>query len=175
VKFGYTGLFTASVQGPVTPDKQTKPIPWGQTVAYTVNIPANTAFARFATFAADYPPGTDVDIQVVYNNVVLGSGTGSTADEQVDVASPAAGAYTVNVTAWSADGLPLNTNLYDWAVGTAPSTVVTMTAPTSATTGTAGTISFAVPRSAPSGRYVGFVSYSGTQFLPGPTAVHFTK
>ena len=182
VKFGYTGNFTATQSGPVTPGKTTRNLAYGASTTYTVDIPASTALARFATFASDYPAGTDVDIELRYAGNLVGTGSGGTglsnggtADESIDVVTPAAGTYTVKVTAWSANGSPMNANVYNWTVVNTPSALVTMTAPTTATNATAGAITFKMARAAPSGRYLGVVSYSGTAGLPGPTVVHFDR
>jgi hypothetical protein len=66
---------------------------------YTVTVPAGTKHARFSTFDADYPAGTDLDVFVYKagTTTVLGSSTGGTAEEEVNLAAPAGGSYDVYV------------------------------------------------------------------------------
>jgi hypothetical protein len=66
---------------------------------YTVTVPAGTKYARFSTFDADYPAGTDVDVFVYKagTTAVLGSSTGGSAEEEVNLPAPAGGSYDVYV------------------------------------------------------------------------------
>ncbi|WP_406046767.1 S8 family serine peptidase [Kribbella sp. NBC_00889] len=66
---------------------------------FTVNVQAGVKYARFSTFDADYPAGTDLDVFVYKAGTatLLGSSTGSSAEEQVDLAQPAGGPVDVYV------------------------------------------------------------------------------
>ncbi|GAB2578653.1 S8 family serine peptidase [Kribbella endophytica] len=66
---------------------------------FTVNVPAGTKHARFSTFDADYPAGTDLDVFVYKagTTAVLGSSTGGSAEEEVNLPAPAGGSYDVYV------------------------------------------------------------------------------
>jgi subtilisin family serine protease len=66
---------------------------------FTVNIQAGVKYARFSTFDADHPTGTDLDV-FVYSagtTTLLGSSTGGTAEEEVNLPAPAGGAVDVYV------------------------------------------------------------------------------
>ncbi|WP_328998218.1 S8 family serine peptidase [Kribbella sp. NBC_00709] len=66
---------------------------------FTVNVPAGTTHARFSTFEADYPAGTDLDV-FVYSagtTTLLGSSTGGSAEEEVNLPRPAGGQVDVYV------------------------------------------------------------------------------
>ncbi len=66
---------------------------------FTVDVPAGTAYARFSTFDADYPAGTDLDVFVYKagTTTLLGSSTGGSAEEEVNLAQPAGGLVDVYV------------------------------------------------------------------------------
>jgi hypothetical protein len=66
---------------------------------FTVDVPAGTTYARFSTFDADYPAGTDLDVFVYKagTNTLLGSSTGGSAEEQVNLPRPAGGQVDVYV------------------------------------------------------------------------------
>jgi len=66
---------------------------------FTVNVPAGTKYARFSTFDTDYPAGTDLDVFVYKTGAttLLGSSTGGSAEEQVNVPAPVGGSYDVYV------------------------------------------------------------------------------
>jgi hypothetical protein len=72
-------------------------------------IPAGTPLVRFATFADDYPAGTDVDIfvyRVSGSSLLLrGVSAGSSATETVTIRNPLAGAtYAMFVNVFAAPG-----------------------------------------------------------------------
>ncbi|HZX08155.1 MAG TPA: protease-associated PA domain-containing protein, partial [Kribbella sp.] len=66
---------------------------------FTVDVPAGTTYARFSTFDADYPAGTDVDVFVYKAGTtsLLGSSTGGSAEEEVNLSQPAGGPVDVYV------------------------------------------------------------------------------
>jgi subtilisin family serine protease len=69
----------------------------------TVNVPAGTKLARFATFAADYGPLTDIDLFVYQagTSTLVGQSAGGDAQEAVTVT--AAGSYDVYVVQFALD------------------------------------------------------------------------
>ncbi len=77
----------------------TNPAANAHVAKYTVVVPAGTKHARFSTFDADYPAGTDIDVFVYKagTTAVLGSSTGGSAEEEVNLAAPAGGSYDVYV------------------------------------------------------------------------------
>ncbi len=66
---------------------------------FTVNVPAGTTYARFSTFDADYPAGTDLDVFAYKagTTTLLGSSTGGSAEEEVNLSQPAGGQVDVYV------------------------------------------------------------------------------
>ncbi|MEU4393049.1 S8 family serine peptidase [Kribbella sp. NPDC023855] len=110
---GYTGTLQTSVSGltAATVAEATLTNPGGvsfpttnpaansHVAKYTVTVPAGTKHARFSTFDADYPAGTDLDVFVYKagTSTVLGSSTGGTAEEEVNLPAPAGGSYDVYV------------------------------------------------------------------------------
>jgi hypothetical protein len=66
---------------------------------FTVNVPAGVKHARFSTFDADYPAGTDLDVFVYKTGTtaLLGSSAGGSAEEEVNLPAPAGGSYDVYV------------------------------------------------------------------------------
>jgi pre-peptidase len=66
---------------------------------FTVNVPAGTKHARFSTFDADYPAGTDLDVFVYRSGTttLLGSSAGGSSEEEVNLPAPAGGSYDVYV------------------------------------------------------------------------------
>jgi hypothetical protein len=134
---GFTGTLQAGVAGlvPSTVSPATLKDPSGQsfpetepaatehTAKYTVTVPAGTKLARFATFDADYPAGSDIDVFVYQagGTAVLGKSTGGTAEEEVDLEAPAAGSYDVYVDLYAigGGGATLDVKMNRWALGSA--------------------------------------------------------
>jgi hypothetical protein len=77
----------------------TNPQPNDHVAKITVNIPAGTKYARFSTFDADYPAGTDLDVFVYQAGTTtpVASSTGGSAEEEANLPAPAGGAYDVYV------------------------------------------------------------------------------
>ncbi|HSV64292.1 MAG TPA: S8 family peptidase [Mycobacteriales bacterium] len=190
VKPGFTGTLSTSVAGLVaaTPRPATLTAPSGtgfdtanpaasdHTAKFTVNVPAGTTLARFATFDADVPAGTDMDVFVYRAGTatLVGQSAGATAQEQVDLNSPAAGDYDVYVDlfALAAGVTSQAVTEYDWALGStaagnltvAPSsTPVTLGKPVSLTASWSGLTA--------GGRYLGRLSYSDGTTTLGHTVV----
>lgn len=108
---GYTGTLATTVTGlaksTVTPETLDDAVPFNSgtpaasssTERVDVTIPAGTALARFATYADDYPAGTDVDVFVYLNSggvlSLVGQSAGGTATETVTFRNPPAGANLV--------------------------------------------------------------------------------
>jgi len=66
---------------------------------FTVNVPVGSKYARFSTFDADYPAGTDLDVFVYQTGTttLLASSTGGSAEEEANLPAPAGGSYDVYV------------------------------------------------------------------------------
>jgi hypothetical protein len=66
---------------------------------FTANVPVGSTYARFSTFDADYPAGTDLDVFVYQagTTTLLGSSTGGSAEEEVNLSQPVGGPVDVYV------------------------------------------------------------------------------
>ncbi len=181
VTFGYDGSFTAAPRGLVpatTFDGQVNTDPTGtfspvaspSAVPFVVAIPAGTTYARFSLFNANTTPGSDLDLYVYQGTTQVGSSTGGTADEEVNLLNPPSGNYTVWVHGF-ATANPSNFTLFNWQVGSTSAGNMIVTAPAAATTGATGTISLTFSGLAPATKYLGSVAYSGPAGLPNPTIV----
>ena len=190
---GYTGTLNTSVQG-LAPSTVTS-IPLVQDDAHPFNtsapatsdatgrvdtvIPSGTPLARFATFADDYPAGTDVDIFVyrIANGALrfVGQSAGSSATETVTVRNPVGGAtYVMFVNVFAApggNGSPLTVLPNVFLVPTSDSGNLAVT-PTSqpVTLGNSASITLNWSNLA-SGRYLGIVNYSDGTNAIGSTLV----
>jgi hypothetical protein len=132
---GYNGTLNTTVQGlaqstvtsiPLVQDSahpfdSNNPATSDATGRVDTVIPAGTTVARFATFASDYPAGTDVDIfvyRVSGSSLLLrGASAGSSATETVTIRGPLVGAtYVVFVNVFDAGGngnpLTVKPNVY---------------------------------------------------------------
>jgi hypothetical protein len=110
---GYAGTLNTTSVGltPVTVNEATLKNPGGvsfpttkpqvndHVAKFTANIPVGAEYARFSTFDADYPAGTDLDVFVYKagTTTLLGSSTGGSAEEEVNLPQPAGGAIDVYV------------------------------------------------------------------------------
>jgi len=181
VKFGYTGAFTAAARGLVPaattsgsivddPGDNFTPVPSGFVKAISVSIPAGTTHARFSTFDADVPAGTDIDLYVYRGATLVGVSGGGTTAEEVNLRNPAADTYTVYVHGFNVAGT-VNFKLFTWLLGGTAAGNMTVTAPPSATLGATGTINLSFSGLASGTKYLGSVAYSGIAGLPNPTIV----
>ena len=186
VRFGYTGAFAATarglvpavtVRGTVQDDPTDSFSPGGPgTVGFPVTIPAGTTHARFSLFNENVSQPSDLDLYVFKGTTLVGSSGGGTSSEVVNLINPAAGTdYKVWVHGFAVPaGLGTTFTLFTWLVGGTAAGNMTVTAPTAATIGGAGTIDLAFSSLAPGTKYLGSVAYSGTTGLPNPTIVRVT-
>lgn len=177
VSFGYTGDYTAAAHGLVAAEIQTGNVVddpaddinvaldtgVGITM-HVVNIPENTAYARFSLFDAYTDGNDDLDLYIfdAAGNYMGGSGSGTSA-EQVNIYSPVPGNYYVIVHGWGTDGPDANYTLFGWAVpaATGSSNMTISGAPTSATQGSTATltVNWLGLDDSPT-RYLGAISHS---------------
>ena len=113
---GFSGTLSTSVKGLAAGQVQTVPTTKPTDTTATVTIPAGTTVARFATYDADYPAGTDVDLTVTRGGVTVGSSAGGTAEESVTLNSPVAGTYTVTIDYFDGAPATLPVKLVSYAV-----------------------------------------------------------
>lgn len=181
VTFGYTGEFSVQARGlvPATvnagtvaqdPDQVFATSDSAGTIAIPVTIAAGTTFARFELFDADVAAGSDMDLYVYRGTTLVGTSAGGTSAEQVNLVNPVAGNYTVYVHGWSVPSGSSPYKLHTWLLDSTNSNM-TVSGPTSATTGATGTISLSFSGLASNTKYLGSVAYSGVAGLPNPTIV----
>ena len=181
VTFGFTGPFTAAARGLVEaaltpgvvaddPTNGSCSLTTPNAVLVPVVIPAGTTYARFSLFDADVNAGSDIDLCVFRGATFVGSSGSGTSAEEVNVVNPAADTYTVVVHGWGVAGSsPFK--LHTWLLGSAAAGNMTVSAPTSATTGASGTIGLNFSGLTAGTKYLGSVAYTGATGLPNPTIV----
>ncbi|MBI5964465.1 MAG: S8 family peptidase [Chloroflexi bacterium] len=170
VTFGYTGPFSATARGLVAAQTFSDSINTNQSLSYDVVVPAGTTYARFSLFNANVSPASDIDLRVYRGATLVGSSGGGTSDEEVNLLNPIAATYTVFVDGFGTAN-PSTFTLFAWVLDGSSAGNMTVTAPTSATTGSVGTIDLAFSGLTSGTKYLGSVAYSGIAGLPNPTIV----
>ncbi len=181
VTFGYSGSFSATARGLVpaattagtvaddpTDSSCSLSSPNAQQIA--VAVPSGTTYARFELFDADVNAGSDIDMCVFSGSTQVGSSGSGTSAEQVNLINPSAATYTVVVQGWGVNGSsPFK--LYSWVLGSTAAGNMTVSAPSSATTGGTGAINLSFSGLTAGTKYLGSVAYGGSTGLPNPTIV----
>jgi subtilisin family serine protease len=181
VTFGYTGPFTADARGLVPaatftgsvstdPTGNFTPFASPSAVSFDVVIPAGTTYARFSLFDANVNPASDLDLYVYRGATLVGSSSGGTSAEEVNLLNPTAATYTVWVHGFDT-GNPSTFTLFTWVLGSTAAGNMTVTAPASATLGSTGTINLSFSGLTAGTKYLGSVAYSGATGMPNPTIV----
>lgn len=186
VGFGFTGDFSATARGLVAPtvtpstvaqdpDQTFDPADASGTAAFQVTIPAGTTYARFAIFDADVNPGADIDMYVFQGATQVGVSATGTSSEEVNFAfaNPTAApiVLTVYVHGWGTVAASTPFKLHEWYVGTTDTGNMSVSAPTTATLGTKGTVSLTFSGLSAATRYLGSVAYGGPAAATAPTVV----
>jgi hypothetical protein len=140
------------------------------TVAFTVNVPAGSTYARFSLFDSNVTPASDLDLYVYKGTTQVGSSGGSTSNEQVSLVSPAAGDYTVWVHGFGVS-TSANFTLFTWVLGSTAAGNLAVSGPAAATLGTSGAINLTFSGLASGTRFLGSIAYSGSTGLPNATIV----
>ena len=175
VTFGYDGPFTATPRGLVPAATAAGSVATDGTVDFTVNIPSGTTLARFSLFDSEVSQASDLDLEVYFGGVLVGSSGGATASEEVNLKSPAAGIYTVRVIGFAVPVGAANFNLFSWALGSTAAGNMTVTAPATAVTGQTGAINIVTSGLTAGIKYLGSVVYGGAPSLPLPTIVRIDR
>jgi hypothetical protein len=170
VAFGYTGAFTATARGLIPATTFSDSINTGETLAYSVDVPAGTTYARFSLFDANVSPASDLDLYVYSGITQVGYSAGGTSAEEVSILNPTPGTYTVLVDGF-ATGNPSTFTLFTWVLGSTAEGNMTVTAPATASIGATGTIDLTFSGLAPATKYLGSVAYDGSDGMPNPTIV----
>ncbi len=186
---GYTGTLTATPAGLVAStvdrlhlvgtetDFDTSAPAVGPAVGrVALTVPAGTLLARAATFDADHPAGTDVDLFAYRagTNTLVASSGGGTAEEQVTLPP---GSYDIYVVQFA---LPAGVNELDvvhhsWVVGdTAAGNLTATPATQPVTRGEPTTVTAAWNGLTAGGRYLGVITYGDGTTRLGQTILSVT-
>ncbi|MDG4822722.1 S8 family peptidase [Asanoa sp. WMMD1127] len=186
VTAGYSGTLEAAGHGLVaakvdqwnlTPNPATAfnvnaPATASDTVSVTVDVPAGTKVARFATFDADYPAGTDIDVFVYQQGAngaltLAGQSASGTSEESVTVTEP--GTYVVFVDLFAAPSA-VDVKLDSWVVPSGNAGNLTVTPPSQpVTVGGAATVTASWSGLSAGQRYLGVVEYTDGTTILGTT------
>ena len=175
---GFTGTLSATVAGLNPATVGTVTVPKRAVGTTTFIAPTGTKVLRFATYDADYPFGTDVDL-VVRNGTtaVVGSSGGATAEEAVNLSgADLGGTYTIEATYFAGvtDSLAIQVNSF--AVGTASAGNLTVTPASQAVTGGRPASATVAWTGLSAGtRYLGAVDWSDGTSSVGRTLVAILK
>jgi subtilisin family serine protease len=185
VKFGYTGEYNAAAHGlvPATltvdnvlqdPDQTFDPadVAAGGANAHTFNL-SGAAHFRIAIPPEATEADADLDVYVYDpTGTLFAQSTLGGTDEQVDIASPADGTWTVYVHGWQAPGGDSDYTMYSWAISEAPGgNLVIDSAPTSATLGATGTVNVSWTGATAGQWHLGAVSHNRGSEVLGLTLI----
>ena len=191
VTFGYTGAYTAAVEGLFPADMQDGNVEDDPTdningalatcdwssfpydcvgiTWHAFTVPADADFARFSLFD-DYTDGADDLDLYVWGPGFFGSSGSGTSAEEVNAPFPTPGVYEIAVHGWGTDGPDANYPLFNWAFGPDLGNM-TVTAPAAAVTGATGTVAVDWAGLDTGTKYLGAVSHSDATVLLGLTVI----
>jgi subtilisin family serine protease len=139
-------------------------------------VPAGTSVLRVSMFDPDTDGADDIDLYLYRVNadstltLVGVSGSGTSA-EQIQLANPTAATYRLFVHGWETDGADANYTLHVWTLGTADAGNMTVTGPSTATIGGAGTVDLSWSGLDAGLRYLGAILYQDGATTHGTTIV----
>lgn len=172
VAFGYTGPFSATARGLIPATTAPGLVATNGFMEIPVTVPSGTTYARFSLFDSEVSQASDLDLEVYdASGALVGSSGGGTTAEEVNLVNPPAGTYTVRVVGYAVPVGSANFRLFSWALGSAATGNMTVSAPASASIGASGAISLSFSGLSAGTKYLGSVAYSGTIGLPNPTIV----
>jgi subtilisin family serine protease len=139
----------------------------------TVNVPAGSRMARFATFDADYPSGTDLDVFVYRNGALVGQSAGGTAEESVTFNNPVAGNYDIYVVQFALAGgrTEQDVHQHSFVVANAAGSLTATPASQSVTTSVPATVTAGWSGLTAGTRYLGVIDFSDGTNAIGSTIV----
>ena len=174
---GFTGTLAATAAGLNPATVGTVTVPKGVAGTTTFIAPAGTTALRFATYDADYPVGTDVDLVVKKGTTEVGSSAGATAEEAVNLSGEGlAGTYTIEATYFAGATASLDVQVNSFAVGTTSAGNLTVTPSSQAVTvGRPASATVAWTGLTAGTRYLGAVAWSDGTSSVGRTLVAILK
>ena len=177
VIFGYSGAFDTAGHGLVAADTTADTViddPANDIVTalgngiginvYQVEVPADTAFARWSLFNDDTDGVDDLDLYLFEGDSIdladlIGQSGNGDSNEEVHAVLPAAGTYTVVVHGWGTDGPDAEFTLSGWLIPLAAGDLA-VDAPATAVATETGTVTASWTGLDALTRYLGAVSYS---------------
>ncbi len=171
VVFGYDGPFTATARGLVPATTFVDSVATNDFRVYDVVVPAGSTYARFSLFDANTSPGTDLDLEIYRNGVLVGTSGGPTSAEEVNFSNPTAGTYQVVVVGYATPNPVADFTLFTWVLGSTAEGNMVVTAPATATVGGVGAINLTFNGLAAGTKYLGSIAYSGAAGMPNPTII----
>lgn len=186
VSFGYTGSYTAAAHGlePATvtsdnvlqdPDQTFDPsdVGTGGANLHQFNL-SGAAYFRIAMPPEATEANADLDIFIYDpNGDQVASSTAGGTNEQIDIAAPIDGTWSVYVHGWSAPGGDSDYDMYSWVISATPGGNLTIdSAPASATTGATETIDVSWTGATAGQWHLGAVSHSDAGGVIGLTLVN---
>jgi hypothetical protein len=162
----------ATVKNPVgTSFPATAPAVNDHVAKFTVTVPGGTKHLRLATYDADYPAGTDIDLHVYRagSTTRLAASAGATAQERVGIANPS-GSYDVYVDLFAGAAEQL-VSLNRWAVAAAAGNLTATPASQPATVAGQVTVTASWSGLEADKHYLGHFAYSDGTAVRGGTLV----
>jgi len=193
VEFGYTGAYSPGVHGlrlPLIldgfvdedPDKTFTFRTGNGVTAHLVDVPADQAYLRFATFDELTDGNDDLDMFVYYcpdgiNCSKIGQSGEATSREQVDILLPGAGTYAVFIHGFETDNVAGGPGsfytLLGWSFGLFDDQGnMTATGPLSVTAGTTRDVTVNWNGLAPDTIYLGGISHNTPDGLAAITVIN---
>lgn len=119
VSTGYAGRFSVSKSGLDPAMVRAGSVAKDDATCFDFNVPAGALHARFALYDSETSGEgqDDLDLEVYAGSALVGSSGGVTANEQVDLPRPGAGAYQACVIGYAPKGGLSNFKLFAWVVG----------------------------------------------------------
>ena len=173
LRSGFDGTLSSAVGGLVPAHVDVTPTPIDTNTTVTVEVPAGTKLVRFATYDADYPAATDVDLVVKKAGNQVGQSAGGTSEESVTLeGDDLGGTYTIEIDYFAGAGPSLDVELNSFAVDATSAGNLTVS-PASQPVSLGGTASATLAWSglAADTRYLGFVDWSDGTSSVGRTLV----
>jgi subtilisin family serine protease len=179
VDFGYTGSYAAGVHGlneavvidGFVDNDPTKTFTFRDgngVTTHVIDVPPNQAYLRFALFDEATDGNDDLDLYVYYcpNDICsrIGESGSETSEEEYSLVTPPAGRYAVLIHGFETDqvagGPGANYQLFAWAFGLVDDAGnMTVSAPSSVTAGSTGTLEVSWSGLAADRRYLGAISH----------------
>ena len=174
---GFTGTLAATAAGLNPAKVDTVTVAKGAAGTTTFTALAGTKVLRFATYDADYPANTDVDLVVKKGTVEVGSSGGATAEEAVNLTgNDLGGTYTIQATYFTGATASLGIQVNSFAVGTTSAGNLTVTPASQAVAvGRPASATLAWTGLTAGTRYLGAVDWSDGTSSVGRTLVAILK